>query len=46
MNESEPTDDASRRQNMLSKPGNVEFPGMSIAEILFTGYTATVVEGA
>ena len=30
MSESEPSDDAPRRQYMLSKPGNVEFPGISI----------------
>ena len=32
MNASEPSDDAPRRQYMLSKPRNVEFSGISIAE--------------
>lgn len=32
MSESEPADDASRRQNMLPKPRKVEFSGTRIAE--------------
>ncbi len=32
MSESEPTEEASRRQYMLSKPRNVEFLGISVTE--------------
>jgi len=35
MSESEPSDEASRRQNMLPKPRNVEFSGTRIAETYY-----------